>query len=140
MQRMVAGAKNEREIFKEALNARVAKEHPEKRGRPQWLYARLEEYRKANGRRGKTVSVQTCAYWLSGEKVAKQENATLLMGALGMSRGELFGESGDPRLAALIQAWQDIPEKIKNGIYAMVKPTEEADEEPVGPADRQRRA
>lgn len=118
---MVADSKQERERFAKALNERVAKEHPEERGRPQWLQKKLKEFRTKSGRRGK-VSVQTCAYWLNGTKIAKLENATLLCDALGMTRGELFGETNDARLAAIIERWNELPEHQKNGVYSMIVP------------------
>lgn len=121
---MVGNAEKERERFKDALNARVQKEHPDKRGRPQWLRKKLNEYRIKTGRKGKTVSVQTCAYWLSGDKIAKHEHATLLCDALGMTRGELFGDSEDPRLSAIVENWADLPEHMKNGIFSMIGVTE----------------
>lgn len=119
---MVGSAEKERRRFSAALNARVEREHPQKRGRPQWLHRKLNDYRAKTGRRGKTVSVQTCAYWLAGEKIAKHEHATLLCEALGMTRGELFGESEDPRLQAIVEQWADLPEHMKNGIFSMVIP------------------
>lgn len=128
IQHMVANAEKERERFRDALNARVKKDHPEKRGRPQWLRDKLHAHMKRTGNRSKPVSAQTCAYWLSGQKIAKPHHVSMLCDALGMTRGELFGESEDPRLAALIERWADLPEHMKNGIASMITPTEPAEE------------
>lgn len=132
MQLMVANAEKERRRFKEALNARVAKDHPAERGRPQWLHRKLNEYRIKTGRKGKVVSIATCGYWLRSEKIARQENATLLCGALGMTRGELYGDSEDPRLAAIVERWGELPEHMKNGMFSMVGV--DAPSEPIRPA------
>lgn len=117
MQPMVANDSKERKIFAAALNARVAKDHPSKRGRPRWLFEMIEDYRRRHPREGfESVSVQTCAYWLKGEKIAKERNATLLIAVLGISRGELYGEATDPRLARVIAEWDTAPERLKQAI------------------------
>lgn len=125
MQPMVASDEKEREAFKLALNARVAKEHPEVRGRPRWLHGQLVRHAKAKRLKGKVVSVATCAYWLAGKKIAALGNDTLLCDVLGMTRGELFGESSDPRLQAIVERWQTLPEHLKNGIHGLVSPEEQ---------------
>lgn len=125
MQPMVVDSRQERERFAKALNERVAREHPEERGRPQWLQKKLKEFIAKSGRRRKVPSVQTCAYWLAGTKIARVGNDTLLCDALGMTRGELFGETSDARLAAIIECWNDLPEHQKNGMYSMVVPPSE---------------
>jgi hypothetical protein len=134
---MVVDSNQERERFAAKLNERIAKEHPAERGRPQWLHKRLKEF-SAKTRRGKPPSVQTCAYWLAGTKIARLENATLLCDALGMTRGELFGETNDARLAAIIERWNDLPEHQKNGVYSMVVPPEEVSGEKHDVRDKRR--
>lgn len=124
MQPMVAGAMNEREHFREALNARVSREHPGVRGRPVWLHAKLLAYYKQNGRKVKPPSKQTTAYWLAGTKLPKPEHITMLCTALGMTRGELFGETEDPRLALVIERWAELPDNVKNGLYAILNPVD----------------
>jgi hypothetical protein len=120
---MVVGSQNERERFTAALNERVGRDHPEVRGRPVWLHDRLVTYYKQNGRKKKPVSIQTCAYWLSGKKLPRPEYVTMLCSALGMTRGELFGETEDPRLALLIERWAELPENWKDGLEAMLNPS-----------------
>jgi hypothetical protein len=131
---MVVAAEKERERFRDALNARVQRDHPAHRGRPQWLRKKLSEHLKRSGKRGKAVSIQTCAYWLSGEKIAKHENATLLCEALGMTRGELFGQAEDPRLAAIVERWASLPENMKSGLFSMVIPVASAEVKEEAPA------
>jgi hypothetical protein len=87
-----------------------------------WLHERLRGYYRQTGRKLKPVSKQTCAYWLAGTKLPRPEYVTMLCSALGMTRGELFGETEDPRLALVIERWSDLPENMKNGLYAMLNP------------------
>lgn len=129
---MVVGGTKERGRFAAKLNERVARDHPQKRGKPQWLHKKLKDFLAKSGRRWKPPSVATCAYWLAGTKVARLENATLLCDALGMTRGELFGETSDDRLAAIIERWADLPEHQKNGVYSLVVPQEAHDERKKG--------
>jgi hypothetical protein len=128
MQLMVVDSRQERERFAKALNERVAREHPDPRGRPQWLHRKLKDFIAKGGRRRKAPSVATCAYWLAGTKIARVGNDTLLCDALGMTRGELFGETNDLRLAAIIERWPDLPEHQKNGVFSMIVPPEEIEE------------
>lgn len=119
---MAVGSPNERERFRKALNDRVKRDHPDVRGRPVWLYNELHAYTRKTGRKIRPPSKQTCAYWLAGTKIPKPEHITLICDALGLTRGELFGETGDARLAAIVERWADLPENMKNGIFSMVTP------------------
>lgn len=117
---MVAQHENERIKFKQALNDRIAQEHPEDWGRAQWLYETLKAHHKAKRLKAKLVSVQTCGYWVRGEKTPGPANTTLLCEVLGMTRGQLFGDSLDPRLQRLNEIWGHLPEHMKNGIDQMI--------------------
>jgi hypothetical protein len=119
---MVTTAQKERERFRIALNARIAIEHPPEHGRAQWLHERLTAYMKRNGIKRKPVSPQTCGYWVRGEKIAGPANATILCGALGMTRGDLFGDTEDPDLAKVVENWSDLPGHIKHAILSLVDP------------------
>jgi hypothetical protein len=137
---MVVNGKTEKEHFKDALNARVADKHPEQRGRPIWLYDQLQAYRKTHRKFFPiTVSKQICAYWLKGEKLPTGERLQLLCAALDMTRGQLFGESHDPRLSLIIKRWGALPEHLKRSMHSMVDDQAETPEEsPLERAETQR--
>jgi hypothetical protein len=125
MQPMVASSQTERERFAKALNERIAKDHPDKWGRAVWLHDTLRDFWKRTGKKGKLVSAATCGYWVAGTKLPKAEHVTMLCSALGMTRDELFGghgDAGDPRLALIIERWDELPEEMKNGLYAFFNP------------------
>lgn len=134
MQLMVASSEKERTAFKAALNAQIKKLSEEESGketsRPSnWLFRRLEKLRIQNPRKNyPRVSSATCGYWVRGEKIATPENSSMLMAALGMKRGQLFGEASgdDDRLTRIIERWDQVPEHIKQSMFTMVSP-EKAD-------------
>jgi len=128
MQLMVAAGKTERERFQEALNARVAREHKEERGRAVWLYDHLVKYGKTH-RNAPSFSKALCGYYITGKKIPTGDRVGALCDALGMSRGELFGEAHDPRLAAIIRKWAELPERMKNGMFSMVPSDDEGEPE-----------
>lgn len=133
MQPMVVNAEKERKRFVDALNARVERDHPDTRGRPQWLHGKLKQYRDRTDRRSKVVSVATCAYWLNGKKIAGLANASMLCGALDMTRDELFGATEDPLLSELVDRWKDIPDNVKNAISALILQKPAAIQKPAKP-------
>lgn len=120
MQPMVVSSESERAKFKAALNERIAQDHPEEWGRAQWLFEKLKAHHKTKRLKGKPVSVQTCGYWVRGDKLPGPANTTLLCDALGVTRGQLFGDSSDPRLQRLNEIWSYLPEHMKNGIDQMI--------------------
>jgi len=123
---MVANGKTEKDHFREALNARVYQDHPEVRGRPVWLYEHLQTYRKKHRSfQPVTITKQICAYWLKGQKLPTGERLQLLCAALAMTRGQLFGETHDPRLSLIIRRWGELPENIKSGMHLMARPDEQ---------------
>ena len=135
MQLMVANGKTEKDHFKEALNERVSQDYPEIRGRPVWLYDELQKYRRTHRRfQSVSISKQICAYWLKGEKLPTGDRLQLLCAALGMTRGQLFGETHDEGLALIVKRWDKLPAHIKRAMRSMAEPDEEEAEPPAEPA------
>lgn len=121
---MVASA-SEREHFRAALNERVAEKHADVRGRPVWLFNFLTDFRaKHRSRKYPEITKQTCAYWLKGDKLPTGERLALLCDALGMTRGQLFGETQDERLALIIRQWPNLSERKKEGLFSLIRPEE----------------